>query len=182
MAIWSDIDALGKLARILPYVFILLGFVVAASGQFFKSIVEARIGELESTALTAHKNTKPIVNAFLGHSARTGKKLLVMDAENDIPFKASWYIATENDVLVSPIMMSQVEIFPTKDNRRFSKEITINSEKVTNEYIELRFSYESVYSSEMNHPPQLHGAVTEKYRFVKGQILRWTDTVDGKKE
>ena len=180
VAIWNDIETLGKVARILPYLLIFFGFVVAASGQFFKSIVDARIGELESVALIAHKNTKPVIKAFLAHSARSGKKLLIMDTENEIPFKANWLIVTENDQLVSPFMTGQEEIFPTKDKRRFSAEITINAEKVINEYIELRFRYESIYSGEMNDPPHLRGEITERYRFAYGQILRWTDTVGGK--
>ena len=139
MAIWNDIEALAKLARILPYILILFGFVIAASGQFFKSIVDARIGELESVALIAHKSTSPEIKAFLAHSARSGKRLLVIDVGNEIPFKANWLVVTENDQLVSPLMTGQEEIFPTKDKRRFSTEITINADKVTNEYIELRF-------------------------------------------
>ena len=105
-----------------------------------------------------------------------------MDVGNEIPFKANWLVVTENDQLVSPLMTGQEEIFPTKDKRRFSTEITINADKVTNEYIELRFRYESVYSGEMNDPPHLRGEITEKYRFSNGQILRWTGTVRGKSE
>ena len=176
---WNDIEALGKIARVLPYILILLGFVVAASGQFFKSIVDVRIGEIESAALIAHKNTKPIIKVFLAHSARSRKKLLIMDPENEIPFRANWLVVTENDQLVSPFMTGQEEIFPTKDKRRFSTEITINAEKVINEYIELRFRYESIYSGEMSDPPHLRGEIREKYRFANEQILRWTDNVGG---
>ncbi len=177
MAYWNDIEALGKIARILPYLLIFIGFIVAASGQHFKSIIDTRIENLEATAQTTHKNTKPLIKPFLAHSATSGKKLFVMDTENTIPFKASWYIVTEKNLLVSPFMTSQIEIFPSEDNKRFSKEITINSEKVLNQYIELRFRYESIYSGELNDPPHLRGEIRKKYRFVNGRILPWNDTM-----
>ncbi len=176
MSYWNDIEALGKIARMLPYVLIFLGFIVAASGQFFKSIVDARISKLETAAQITHKNTRPLIKPFLGHSATSGKKLLVMDTENTIPFRASWLIVTEKDQVVSPIMIGQEEIFPTEDNKRFSAEITINSDKVINQYIELRFQYESIYSGELNDPPHLRGTIRKEYRFVDGRILPWTGT------
>ena len=176
MAYWNDPEALGKISRMLPYVLIFLGFIVAASGQFFKSIIDARIGKLETAAQITHKNTRPLIKAFLGHSTTSGKKLLVMDTENAIPFRASWLVVTEKNQVVSPIMTSQAEIFPKEDNKRFSAEITINSEKVVNQYIELRFRYESIYSGELNDPPHLRGEISKKYRFVDGQILPWTGT------
>ena len=171
MIYWNDIEALGKIARILPYVLILVGFVVAASGQFFKSIVETRIGELKTAAEFVRKNTKPLIKVFLGHSATSGKKLLVMDTKNSIPFSATWLVVTEKDRIVSPLMTSSQEIFPTKDDQRFSAEITINEEQVKNQFIELRFRYESIYSGELNDPPHLRGEVRQKYRFVDGRIL-----------
>ena len=172
MAYWNDIEALGKIARMLPYALILLGFLVAASGQFFKSIIDARIGGLEAAALITRKNTRPLIKPFLGHSGtNTGKKILVMDTENAIPFRANWLVVTEKDRIVSSIMTSKIEIFPTEDNKRFSAEITINNERVVNQYIELRFRYESIYSGELNDPPHLRGEIRKKYRFVDGQIL-----------
>ena len=176
MAYWNDIEALGKIARMLPYALIFLGFLVAASGQFFKSIIDARIGGLEAAALITRKNTRPLIKPFLGHLATSEKKLLVMDTENAIPFRASWLVVTEKDQVVSPIMTGQVDIFPTEDNKRFSTEITINSERVVNQYIELRFRYESIYSGELHDPPHLRGEIRKKYRFVDGQILPWNGT------
>lgn len=176
VAFWNDIETLGKTARVLPYVLIFIGFIVAASGQFFKSIIDTRIGKLEAAAQSTYKNTRPLIKPFLGHSATSGKKLLVMDTENAIPFRANWLIVTEKNQLVSPFMTSQKEIFPTEDNKRFSAEITINSEKVLNRYIELRFRYESIYSGELNDPPHLRVEIRKKYRFVNGQILPWIDT------
>ena len=48
--------------------------------------------------------------------------------------------------------------------------------RVVNQYIELRFRYESIYSGELNDPPHLRGKIIKKYRFVDGQILPWTGT------
>ena len=127
--------------------------------------------DIEALGKIAHKNTRPLIKPFLGHSATSGKKLLVMDTENTIPFRASWLIVTEKDQVVSPIMIGQEEIFPTEDNKRFSAEITINSDKVVNQYIELRFQYESIYSGELNDPPHLRGTIRKEYRFVDGRIL-----------
>ena len=99
-----------------------------------------------------------------------------MDTENTIPFKATWLIVTEKDQVVSPLMMSQEEIFPTEDKKRFSTGITINEDRVVNEYLELRFRYESIYSGELNDPPHLRGEIREKYRFADGRLLAWPNT------
>ena len=171
MSFWNDIDTLGKIARLLPYAFIVLGFAVAASGQFVKGIFDTRIGNLEEAAESARRNTAPIINPYLAHSAETGDLLLIMDTENSIPYRASWLIVTENDAVVSPLMMEQVEIYPTDQNRRFSNGITVNSERVVNQYIELRFRWESVFSRQLSGPAHLRGEITTNYRFVNGQIF-----------
>lgn len=182
MTYWNDVETLSKIARALPYILIFVGFSVAASGQFFKGLVETRISVLQATALLAHKNTTPLVHAFLAHSATSGKKLIMMDVENEIPFEASWFVATHNDVIVSPIMMSPLEIHPTESKRRFSSTITINSEKVLDHYIELRFSYESIYSDELNNPAHLRGGNIEAYTYVNEQILHRLDSLRTAKE
>ena len=112
MSFWNDIDTLGKIARLLPYAFIVLGFAVAASGQFVKGIFDTRIGNLEEAAESARRNTAPIINPYLAHSAENGDLLLIMDTENSIPYGQVGLSSRERRSRIAPLM-EQVEIYPT---------------------------------------------------------------------
>ncbi len=37
--IWENVESLSKLARIVPYLFIVLGFLVALGGQYVQSFI-----------------------------------------------------------------------------------------------------------------------------------------------
>ena len=75
--------------------------------------------------------------------------------------------------MVSPIMMERIKIVPQNPDHRFSSEITINSHRVIDSYIELRVRYESVYSKELGDPPHLSGDLVRRYGFIDGEIRRF---------
>lgn len=172
MSIWNDIDLLSKIARFVPYSLIILGFLIAISGEFIKTKIETRISKLKSEAKLIMKNTKPELDAFIAKSEKTGKLLLVIDTKNKIPFSADWFVTTEADVIVSGILIEKPVIHPQKSNQRFTHQISIDTTKVKNDYIELRFSFDSIYSSELNDP-RLKDHFVKKYKFVDGNVFHW---------
>lgn len=44
---WNDIETLQRVAKIVPYVFIVVGFVIALCGQFAKTKIEDRVKQLQ---------------------------------------------------------------------------------------------------------------------------------------
>ena len=143
---------------------------------------EAAVSKLESSAaesaraaeaLAALKRTPPKVNAYLATSERSGELLVVMDAENLVPFRARWAIVTEKDRIVAGIMIEDHEIYPTKDRKRFTVKAGINPEQVVNDYVELRFRYASMYAAELGNPKELSAEVVQKYRYKIGKVYPW---------
>ena len=59
MISWSDADFLEKIAKFVPYILISLGFLIAFSGQFLKTKIEARITDLREIESINFKNTRP---------------------------------------------------------------------------------------------------------------------------
>jgi hypothetical protein len=175
MNVWSDIATLERAARLAPYVFLVLGFLVALAGQVVKSTLEGRIGTLRTVALTDFKRTPPKMVAYLAKSEQTGELLVVIDAENLIPFRAHWAIVTERKAIVAGIMLQDQEIHPSDERRRFSAKAGINQDQIVNEYVELRFGYESLYSSELANPPELRGEIVQRYRLKQGNVYDWDD-------
>ena len=96
-----------------------------------------------------------------------------MDAKNLIPFRSRWTIVTENNKIVSGIMLEDHEIHPSEDRSRFTAKANIDAGEVANEYVELRLRYESLYSAEFGNPPQLSGEVVRRYRFKDGKVYPW---------
>jgi hypothetical protein len=124
-------------------------------------------------ALAALKRTPPKVNAYLATSERTGELLVVMDAENLVPFRARWVIVTEKDRIIAGIMIEDQEIHPAEDRKRFTAKASINPEQVANDYVELRFRYASVYAAEVGNLKELSGEVIQKYRYRNGKVHPW---------
>ena len=168
---WSDTDSLAKLAKVVPYAFIALGFLVAMSGQFVRTRIDSRVAELNKSAEAQRKNTPPLIDVRLGNSSSsTGEILLEIKAENEIPFTARWSVLTTRNELVSGILLEDFEAHPTKERNRFVAKVPIQGEKVQENYIELHFTFTSRYSAELNNPPNLKGEIVKKYRYSNGRI------------
>lgn len=167
---WNDTDCLAKLAKSVPYAFIALGFIVAMGGQFIKSRIDSRVAVLNQSNEAQRKNTPPSISVRLGNSSSTGETLLEIQANNEIPFTARWSVLTTRNALVSGIMLEDFEAHPTKEKGRFLVKVPINSDKVRENYIELHFSFTSLYFAELNEPPNLKGKIVKKYRYFNGLI------------
>lgn len=124
-------------------------------------------------AFAALRRTPPKVNAYLATVERTGDLLVVMDAENLVPFRARWNIVTKNDRIIAGIMLENHEIHPTDDRKRFTTKADIRAAEVADEYVELRFRYESIYSAELGNPAELTGRIVQRYRFKDNKVSSW---------
>jgi hypothetical protein len=153
-----------------------------ADAQKKQEKAEAALRKLEDSAaedvrakeaFAALQRTPPKIKAYLASSERTGDLLVVMDAENLVPFRARWRIVTKKDKIVSGIMLEGHEIYPTDKQKRFNTKANINAAEVTDEYVELRFRYESIYSAELGNPSELRGEIVQRYRFKDNRIFPW---------
>ena len=55
--------------------------------------------------------------------------------------------------------------------------ISIQADRVVDEYIELTVTYESVHSAELGNPPHLRGRVSLPYRYSEGRVYFPTPTM-----
>lgn len=165
--IWDDLDLLVKVGRWIPYVFIVLGFLVAISGQFVRGFVDERITQLRQAAELGKKQTPPNLDAQVAVSDK-GSLLVVIDVKNEIPFQSRWLVVTEKDKVVSGLMIQDAEFHPSPSRMQWQHKLNINKEEVVNDYLELRLDYWSVYSAELNHPQQLRGKIIRRYKLVDG--------------
>lgn len=173
MSLWEDPEFLSRVARWVPYFFIAAGFAVAISGQWVRTKVDSRVEVLRGQEANRQKQIPPSLDAHLGTSQKTGDLLVVIDAKNTTPFRARWLVVTREDRVVSGIMMSDVEIHPTEDRKRFTSKADVKPELVVDQYVELHLQYSSLYSAELGDPPELRGEIRRPFRFVGGKVQHW---------
>ena len=163
MDLWNNTTTLERAAFFTPYVFIVLGALVATSGIYLKSVIDKRIVRLDESADQRAMNTPPHIQVRLGTATSdgddiVGRTLLQITAKNDIEFNASWLVTTRNNTVVSPIMTSQFHVVPSA-TPVIKTPVTIN-DRVVDDYIELRFHYQSIHSAELGNPEHLRGEIT----------------------
>ena len=171
MTIWEDTSVLTKISAAAPYVFIAAGAVVGMAGLLVKNLIDVRVRDLQAQEQVEFRNTPPEFDVFLARSEKTGKILLVIDTKNLLPFKARWLVTTRNDQVVSGILPDTPDIRPSQLGERFSFGVDIQDAKVVDNYLELRFSFESIYYEEQGRPPHLKGDITRRYAYVNGNIF-----------
>lgn len=174
--------ALERATRLTPYLVVLVGALVSASGIYVKGVFDRRIAVLEEESSLAMKNTPPEVVVRLGTAANSngqltlGRALLEITSKNDIAYNASWLVTTREDRVVSGLMTDRVKIVPAA-TPVFKAPISIQADRVVDEYIELRLTYESVHSPELGNPPHLTRRVSQPYRYSDGRVYLPTSAV-----
>ena len=171
---WSAPPVLGRVARLTPYAIVFVGAVVSASGIYVKGVFDRRIAVLEAEAAQEMKNTPPamktrLVNVASHGQVIPGRTLIEITSKNDIAYNASWHVSTREGRLVSGFMTERVKIVPAA-TPVFKTRISIQADRVEEEYIELTFRYESVHSPELGNPPHLRGSITLPYRYSEGRV------------
>ena len=164
---WDNPDLLIRVGRWVPYVFIILGFLVAGSGQFVKGLVDGRIAQLRQQSEDTRKRTPPSIDAQLAVSDK-GNLYVVIEAKNQIPLKSRWLVVTEENQVVSGLMIQDAEFHPSQEKKRWQDKLHIDKEKIRNDYLELRMDYRSVYAAELDHPERVTGKIVHKYKLIDG--------------
>lgn len=102
-----------------------------------------------------------------------GKVRLRITSQNLVPFEFNDVVVTTENVIVSGIPMGFAKIFPTADRRVFVGEIAIQTDRVRESYLELRFRYRSLVAEELMLPGH-EGEITHKYKASTdySQLLR----------
>ena len=171
---WKATPVLEKAARVTPYAIVLVGALVSASGIHVRGVFDTRIAVLADEAVQELKNTPPEVRVRLGTGtpngqANLGRTLLEITSKNDIEYNAKWHVSTRGGTLVSGFMPGMMKIVPVA-TPVFKTAISIQADRVVEEYIELTFIYESVHSPDLGNPPHLRGRVSLPYRYSGGRV------------
>ena len=171
---WIATPFLAEAARVTPYAIVLAGALVSASGIYVKAVFDRRIAVLEADAAQEIKKTPPamkvrLATAISDEQVIPGRTLLVITSDNDIAYNASWHVSTREGRLVSGFMTERAKIVPAA-TPVFKARVSIQADRVEEEYIELTFRYESVHSPELGNPPHLRGEITLPYRYSEGRV------------
>ena len=171
---WNATPVLERAAGLTPYAIVLLGALVSASGLHVKGVLDRRVVVLADEKVQELKNTPPEVRVRLetataNGQTTSGRTLLEITAKNDIEYNARWHVSTRGGTLVSGFMTGMVRIVPAA-TPVFKTDISIQADRVVDEYIELTLIYESVHSAELGNPPHLRGQVSLPYRYSEGRV------------
>ena len=171
---WNATPVLERAARIAPFTIVLVGALVSASGIHVRGVFDTRIVVLADEAVQELKNTPPEVRVRLGTAnshgqVNPGRTLLEITSKNEVAYNAKWHVSTRGGTLVSGFMTGMVKIVPVA-TPVFKSAISIQADRVVDEYIELTFIYESVHSPELGNPPHLRGQVSLPYRYSEGRV------------
>ena len=171
---WNGSSVLERAARVTPYAVVLVGALVSANGILVSKAFDWRITFLADEAVQEMKNTPPMVRVRLGSATSNGqitpgRTLLEVTSKNDIEYTAKWHVSTHGGTLVSGFMTQMVKIVPAA-TPVFKTAISIQNDRVVDEYIELTFTYVSVHSPELGNPPHLSGQVSLPYRYSDGRV------------
>ncbi len=170
MTVWNDASLLAKIATWVPYVFIAMGAVIAMAGLSVKNMVDARVHNLHELKQATFRDTPPEFDVFLARSEPSSRIVIVIDTKNMIPFEARWTVLTKNNMLVSGLLLETPEIRPTKPGERISWPVNIHDAKVVDDYLELNFSFQSVYFEIEGRPDHLKGEITKSFTYKNGRI------------
>jgi hypothetical protein len=162
----TDIETLQRLAKFVPYVFIVLGFLLAISGQFVRSRIDDHLKTLEKQADINRKLTPPEVDADIALAQDSRKHVIVIKCKNRIPFRADWRINTIKDELVSGLMLHEEEFLPDASRDEFIYNVKLQDDRIREDYLELR--WRSAYYLEMGSPENLRGVLTKRYKLIEG--------------
>jgi len=162
VSVWSDQHLVGKLGKISLGLSAVLAFAAALAallpisslwaavlallaglGDVFSFISARRKERLEE----AFKKTPPQVEASLQRNA-DGSFVVLIRPLNDVPFECDWRVVTKNDVVVSGISLEWAKVVPKQHISVYREHADLDLDKVRDEYVELRFSFRSVFASD----------------------------------
>lgn len=143
---------------------------VAKTEEKVRNLQEKHVAQQEAEKeAEARRRTLPQMAVNL--ELQRGKFSVRIVSLNLIPFECTWAVVTTNDRLVSGIMLGWQAVYSTERKKVFRFSENVQLQEVTDDYLELRFRYRSVFSAEQNYPESLQGEIIRKYRLANGILL-----------
>lgn len=111
----------------------------------------------------AFKRTPPHIEVAIETGKEDEKFYVIIKPRNKVPFECQWLIVTQNNQVISGVPLDWVKIFPNDKYPFFQHCENINLNSVLYNYIELRFSYRSIYAPELKNS-NLSGELIRRYK------------------
>ena|SRR5215213_10868423 len=159
---WSDRYRVGKLTKGSLRLTVVLTFVAAAAAllpvsSWYPAVLAFLAGLLGIFSEIAtrqkerleevFKKSPPCVDASLGRT-NDGSFVVNIWPLNDVPFECDWRVVTKNNKIVSGIALKWTKIVPKQGTSVYRGPVSVDFDKVEEGYVELRFSYRSIFASD----------------------------------
>jgi hypothetical protein len=189
---WDSLDSLKIFSKLASWCAVILAFVAGTVGLFTVIDIFEKSATLLAVILAfisgicgllvliadkrkevlemRFRKTSPEVDASIKTGEASGQLLVVVEPRNKVSFEYDWCIVTENNIMVTGIHLEWGKIIPNESRPFFKVLASIDMDKVTNNYLELRFKYRSVYAAEF---PQenLLGKIVKSYTLTPDKKL-----------
>jgi hypothetical protein len=109
------------------------------------------------------KITHPRMDVAIKTVEATGQLLVVIKPLNKVPFECKWLIVTRNNIVVSGLQLDWIRLIPNDATPFFQSPAEFALDKVVDNYVELRFSYRSIYADELPKE-NLAGRLVKSYK------------------
>jgi hypothetical protein len=154
---WNNLYLWELVARFAPIGTVITGLLIL--------VANSRV----STIKDQQKKTPPVIDAKLLHAGEN-RFTIYIESKTLVPFKYKWDITNQQNTLLSGVMMSPSERYPTEANRiyRFTRDIDVD--KVIDGIINFSFRFESIYAPEFNYAKEFGGVIKRKYKFIGGTL------------
>jgi hypothetical protein len=158
---WDDLQGLGTISKWALWGMRIGGLVVGISG-----ITELIVSRRMDTLKAEFKNTPPVISVDLLPPLTAGSHIfrLLIESKNLVPFQFKYGIVRQDNTYTeSTIWLEWPSFYPTKDNKQIWRDVKIDPRVLVDGYAALLFHYRSVYSHELNDPPNLSGVIKQEY-------------------
>ena len=116
-----------------------------------------------------YKRAKPEIDVSIKTGENDKKFYVVIDSKNRIPLEFEYKIVTRNNRVISGIFLDWGKFYPDAKHLSYLELATINKDQVTDNYIELRFNYRSVFAVEL-HDVSLTGKIIKSYTLSQDKL------------
>lgn len=181
---WKTIERVNTLSKRAAWVGVVLAFIAGLIGLLTPIERFSKVATIVSVALAflsgivgllamvatkrkenleeALKKTHPKLDVAIKTGEATGQLLLIIEPQNKVPFECQWLIVTRNNVLVSGMQLDWIKIIPKDEIPFFHSPAEFDTDKVVDNYLELRFNYRSIYDAELPKE-NLSGKLVKSY-------------------
>jgi hypothetical protein len=114
-----------------------------------------RLAKLEAQRQAAFESTPPDLE-FLDAKLIGQRLVVAIKSKNLVPYKCRWVSVTTKNAVVGGVQLQDVDVFPES---LFENVLVLDdhlhSDRIVENYLELRFRYYSAFSAKLGNPPAL---------------------------